>query len=327
MYSAWNYDETNVNANRPKAVVGRAQQERDRKTNAIELTNNIRRQFESELPPIAASELLSMAFRQRGIPCMDMFTYLVVGKFRTGLGHDAHVDGHERKFMPLIRWECPDVVGTLWTIEPVASSFIMRGNSTDCETALRTYEGELEVIDAMSMTTTATSARMGNELRGRWAGWILSRAAADDGGYTDSVCVSCNMSSSLFAFSTQIKGGNLIHFAMTAETVTLVATYAKTMQSSLGVTASLRLDESTKLKVQPRASTNRSTCLRLFGNGSMQICGSPTDIELLVSATFSISRNTTPMLPSVLIGILFLISMVPTYDSLTAVRHVDMFLL
>ncbi len=291
MYSVWKYDDATVSTSRPKAVVGRAQQERDRKMNAIELTNNIRRQFESELPPITASEFLSMAFRQRGIPCMDMFTSLVIGKFRTALGHGDRVDGHERKFMPLIRWECPDVVGTLWTIEPVAASFIMRGNSTDCETALRTYERELEVIDAMSMTTTSTSARMGNELRGRWAGWVLWRTAVDNGGYTDSVCVSCNMSSSLFAFSTQIKGGNLIHFVMTAATVTLVATYAKSMQSSLGVTVSLRADESTKLNIQPKASTNRSTCLRLFGNGSMQICGSPSDIELLVSATFSIVKR------------------------------------
>jgi len=187
--------------------------------------------------------------------------------------------------------ENPDVVGTLWTIEPVAASFIMRGNSTDCDEALKTYEDELEVIDPMSMTTTKTTAKAGNELRGRWAGWVLWRAAVDNGGFTDSVCMSCNMSSSLFAFSTQIKNGNLIHLVMTPTTVSLISTYAKRMSISLGVSASLATDESTKLKIQPRASTNRATCLRLFGNGSMQICGSPNDVELLVSATFSIVKK------------------------------------
>ncbi|KAK6436898.1 hypothetical protein LTR95_006902 [Oleoguttula sp. CCFEE 5521] len=177
MYSTWQYEETDTVINRRKGVVERAQQERDRRTNAIELTNTIKRQFEAELPPMTTAEFLSMAFRQRGIPCMDMFTQQVIGRFRNALGYDAHVDGHERKFLPLIRWECSDVVGTMWTIEPVAASFIMRGNSTDCESALKCYEGELEVIDAMSMTTTATSAKPGNELMGRWAGWILWRAA------------------------------------------------------------------------------------------------------------------------------------------------------
>ncbi|KAK0772124.1 hypothetical protein LTR02_017885 [Friedmanniomyces endolithicus] len=186
MYSVWKYEEKEVTNNKRRAVMGRAQQERDRKANAIELTDNIRRQFQAELPPMTASEFLSMAFRQRGIPCMDSFTHQVIGKFRTALGYNDRVEGHERKFLPLIRWECPEVVGTLWTIEPVASSFIMRGNSTDCETALKQYEGELEVIDSMSMTSAATSAKVGNELWGRWAGWILWRAAIDNGGYTDS---------------------------------------------------------------------------------------------------------------------------------------------
>ncbi|KAK1074741.1 hypothetical protein LTR33_009711, partial [Friedmanniomyces endolithicus] len=291
MYSVWKYEEKEVTNNKRRAVMGRAQQERDRKANAIELTDNIRRQFQAELPPMTASEFLSMAFRQRGIPCMDSFTHQVIGKFRTALGYNDRVEGHERKFLPLIRWECPEVVGTLWTIEPVASSFIMRGNSTDCETALKQYEGELEVIDSMSMTSAATSAKVGNELWGRWAGWILWRAAIDNGGYTDSVCMSCNMSSIMFGFSTQTKNGNLIHLAMTPATVILVSTYAKRMSSSLGVTTSPRTDGSTRLKVQPMANTNRATCLRLFGNGSMHICGSPSEIHLLVSATFSIVRK------------------------------------
>ncbi|KAK0891509.1 hypothetical protein LTR57_024758 [Friedmanniomyces endolithicus] len=272
MYSVWKYEEKEVTNNKRRAVMGRAQQERDRKANAIELTDNIRRQFQAELPPMTASEFLSMAFRQRGIPCMDSFTHQVIGKFRTALGYNDRVEGHERKFLPLI-------------------SFIMRGNSTDCETALKQYEGELEVIDSMSMTSAATSAKVGNELWGRWAGWILWRAAIDNGGYTDSVCMSCNMSSIMFGFSTQTKNGNLIHLAMTPATVILVSTSAKRMSSSLGVTTSPRTDGSTRLKVQPMANTNRATCLRLFGNGSMHICGSPSEIHLLVSATFSIVRK------------------------------------
>ncbi|KXT06040.1 hypothetical protein AC578_1284 [Pseudocercospora eumusae] len=220
-----------------------------------------------------------------------MFTALIVGKFRTALGFDPRVDGDERKFMPLVRWHSPSVIGTLWTIEPVVASYIMRGNSTNVEHALQRYQEELVCIEPMSMTTQLTKSMPGNELRGRWAGWILWRDAIDNGGYTDAACMSCNVSSTLFGFSTQTEKGKLIHFVMTPGTVTFISSYARNMAMNLDVTTSLRTDDSTKLNIQPRADTNRATSLKLFGNGSMQVCGSPSDVELLVRAAFSIVKR------------------------------------
>jgi len=290
MYSTWSFSNTNTNVPKYKASNEHAQQERDRRSNAIELVNVISNEVREQLSPLSSSEILSALFRQRGIPCMDSFTYMILGKFRSSFGFHPHVDGDERKFMPLLRWHCPDVVATLWTIEPVISTLIMRGNSIDVSAALETYHSDLVCIEPMSMTTHSTMAKSGNELWGRWAGWILWRAGVDQG-WSDSSCLSCNMSSNLFAMSIETKNGNLIHFAMTPETIGLIGTYARNMSSTLGVTVSMTSHTSTKLKIQPSANRNTATSLRLFGNGSMQFCGSPSDIESLYSAAFSIVKR------------------------------------
>lgn len=58
--------------------------------------------------------------------------------------------------MPLTRWETTDVVGTLWTIEPVVSSTVVRDNSIDVRSALTNYSSDLEWIEPMSMTVHST---------------------------------------------------------------------------------------------------------------------------------------------------------------------------
>jgi hypothetical protein len=292
MYSNLRMGSEDVVVAKIKKGKTRVQQERDRRMNAIDLTNTVVNDILSETPIITAAEEVSMLFRQRGIPCMDYFTALVLARFRSGLGHVPETNGDERKFMPLLKWECDDVTGTLWTIEPVVSSFIMRGNDTNCEMALNKYKDELVVLEAMSMSSHSTTVKPDNELWGRWAGWILWRDSVDNGGFTNSVCVNCNVSSFLFAFSCQTTDTSLIHLAMTPATIELMTGYAKKMCMSLSVTVSATSNESTKLIIQPSMARGTGTSLRFFGNGSVQICGSPNDIESLTKAAFAIVRET-----------------------------------
>lgn len=100
------------------------------------------------------------------------------------------------------------------------------------------------------------------------------------------MCSTCNVSSTLFGISTQTKDAKLIHIAMTPKSITILANHAKNMARFVNVTVSLTSNISTKLFIQPSMSINRNTSLRLFGNGSMQFCGSPNDIEVLFGVAF-----------------------------------------
>lgn len=289
MYSTWSFDNKSTNPTKKKTTSESAQQERDRRVNAIELVNTIRDELTRVMPPLSASETLSTAFRQRGVPCIDSFTYQLLEKFRMGMGYTTKPWGHERKFMPLHRWETRDVVGTLWTIEPVISSVLVKGNGTDCASALATYESELQCIEPMSMMSAMTSPKADNQMRGRWAGWVLWRAEREQG-WSDSACLNANLCSTLFAFSIHVRGMNLVHLAMTPEAVTMIATYARNVAVKMDITVSMLTLVTTKLVIQPAVKSKRGSSVKLYGNGSMQICGSPNDVEHLVSSTFSIVK-------------------------------------
>ncbi|KND87293.1 hypothetical protein TOPH_08045 [Tolypocladium ophioglossoides CBS 100239] len=100
----------------------------------------------------------------------------------------------------------------------------------------------------------------------------------------DSVCSTCNLSSTLFGFSLRTGDTKLIHLAMTPENITMIANYSEAMVGSLGVAMSITSHGSTKLSIRPSMSVNRNSSFRLFGNVSIQFCGSPTNIETLFSA-------------------------------------------
>lgn len=293
MYSVFNYDEEQRPVSKVRANANYAQQERERRMKSVELTNMMMSMIKDELTPLCASEFMSDLFRQRGIPCMDKFTYEIIGKFRSGFGYNPHVQGLDRKFMVLSRWDSDNMSATMWTIEPVLASMIVRGNSIDCRHAYDTYYGELydHLIDPMSSNQDKTTPKIDNEMRGRWAGWLLWRASLDDGGFIDSSCTNCNLSSTRIMFSIQIKNASLLHFTIAPKTIDLIATHAKRMCTDLGVSVSMKTNESTKLIIQPPTWTARSSNLRIFGNGSVQICGSPSDVELLTKSMFVILKK------------------------------------
>lgn len=83
----------------------------------------------------------------------------------------------------------------------------------------------------------------------------------------------------------------MVHLVMTPESINMLAAMSEGICRSLGVTISITTHGSTKLSIRPSAYVNRNISLRLFGNGSMQFCGSPIDIEVLYSAAKAIVRS------------------------------------
>lgn len=293
MYSTWNFEHNDTHRPKIRTPMEHAEQERDRLTRTNELVRTIAAQAMRELPPLSASEVLSAMFRQRGVPSLDFFTRTLVGAFRRSMDFNPMIDGFERKFMPLTRWQVPDAVVTMWTLEPVVSSTVIRGNSVNVRSANDTFSSELEWTEPMSMTTHSTVVKPDNEIRGRWAGWIVWRAAveAGEGVGIDSVCSTCNLSSTLFGFSLHTTGAKLIHMVMTPESIVMLSTMSSAITRQTGVTISITSHGSTKLSIRPSVSANRNSSLRLFGNGSMQFCGSPTDIEDVFRAARMLVRK------------------------------------
>jgi hypothetical protein len=88
----------------------------------------------------------------------------------------------------------PEAVLTMWTIEPVIATTLIKGNSTNVAAAKEKYSHEIEVIEPMASTSHTTSVLAGNEMKGRWASWLDWKASLDEtGGHTSAVCVNCNM--------------------------------------------------------------------------------------------------------------------------------------
>lgn len=118
----------------------------------------------------------------------------------------------------------------MWTVEPVVSSTVIRGNSINVRAASEMYSSEVVRIEPMSMTTHSIVVKPGNEIRGRWAGWIVWRAAVGMGNESgvDSVCSTCNMSSTLFGFTFQ-----MAHLVMTPERITMVANFSESIAGSM----------------------------------------------------------------------------------------------
>ena len=53
------------------------------------------------LPTLSASDVLSMLFRQRGAPSLDLFPTMIVGAFRRAMKYDPDVEGTSAS---LCRW-------------------------------------------------------------------------------------------------------------------------------------------------------------------------------------------------------------------------------
>ena len=96
-----------------------------------------------------------MSFRHRGVPSLDSLTAEIVGHFRVGVGYNRQVENLIRKFLPVQVDHahcCHDHVDD-------RTGDLERGhtNTVDAQ-AKEKYSRELDVIDAMSATSHATSA-------------------------------------------------------------------------------------------------------------------------------------------------------------------------
>ena len=150
------------------------------------------------------------------VPSLDTFRFKAVGTFGKSMGHDPYIERYEREFIPLIRWDVKDAMATLWTIEPVFSSVVVRNNEKDVRFTLTTYFKYLEWIEPMSMTMYATTVKPGNEISGPWVGRVAWMAGKDVG-WTDSAHSMWNTSLTLFANSIHDKDSDSVSFAMIPE--------------------------------------------------------------------------------------------------------------
>lgn len=98
----------------------------------------------------------------------------------------------------------------------------------------------------------------------------------------------------------------LIQMKTTPGSVRMLANYSRTMNMMTGVTASLRLGSSTKLKIQSNLDRPRSTCLTVYGTGSMQFADSPDEIAVLYPSLMILVKT---VMDSEMVGVLKTIKM------------------
>ncbi|KAI1746888.1 hypothetical protein F4782DRAFT_470513 [Xylaria castorea] len=170
-----------------------------------------------------------------------------------------------------------DVSITLWTTEQMVSSLIVSGNTLDVSAAYKNFFEQLDVIDPLTMTIHMPSIKL-NQIMRRWAGWLIWKQLTVTG-EGNPACLNCNLSGSGLMFGVHNRGSRIVNMMLTPESVELVASYSRAVCATRGITSSIARSTSTKLKFQPSLATGTATSLTLFGNGSMQPCGSPKDIE------------------------------------------------
>lgn len=78
MATQWAFDDTYTRDSGRQNVSKNEFQERDRRQNAMEVVSIYRSSLESMFTPLVGKEYLSLLFRQRGVPSVDMFTRIRV---------------------------------------------------------------------------------------------------------------------------------------------------------------------------------------------------------------------------------------------------------
>lgn len=78
-------------------------------------------------------------------------------------------------------------------------------------------------------------------------------------------------------FTTHTTNTNMIGLDMTLKAMVMIANASDMMRSSLGVTVLMTAHGFTKLCMLPTAFV-RNTPMSMFGNGSVQFCGSSSDV-------------------------------------------------
>lgn len=297
MTSAWSYNIKHKKEDEKAKAIEVAYRETDRRTKAIELVKYCKNKLEEVYPPMIAKEYLSALFRQRGVPSLDIYTRMTVNAFRAGFGVEGECAGLIRKILVLDTWRSSSATVTLWTLEPVLSSALIRGNSLNAAAAKENFDEFLVPIEPLSMSSDNTTV-INNEIKGRWAGWLVSQQleSTNEG---NPVCMNVNLSGSSLFFAVHYEKMNVIHMIMTPESINVLASYSGSVCAKMKMTSSMLRYSSTKLKIQPPVYTSRASSLSLYGNGSMQVCGSPNDIEMLCACVREIIKTVmdTEMIP------------------------------
>lgn len=288
MENQWVFDNTYTHGNVRQNASRNESQEKDRREKAITVVTKYRDMIGRLNPPAVTKEYLSLLFRQRGVPSVDVFTHDISSSVRTSLGHDPAVDDVLRRILSLGTWSNHNCSVTMWTIEPVIASVCIRGNSLNVQNAKDNHEKYIEVLEPLTTTTHSTTCVNG-ELRGRWAGWLVSKEV-ERTGMGNPACMSCNLCGPSLMFAIHYRGSSLIQMKLTSESIHMLANYSRAMNAKTGATASLRLGTSTNLKIQSSLDRPRSTCLTVYGNGSMQFAGSPIEIPVLYPSLLELVR-------------------------------------
>jgi len=270
--------------------VGNEFQERDRRDRAIEVVSRNKFNLERLYTPLVAKEYLSLLFRQRGIPSVDMFTSEIIGSFRRSVGLDPEVKDTLRRIVTLGKWSNHNMTVTMWTIEPVVATTCIRGNSINVADAKKRFMEKIHVENALTMGTHEPSVA-NNEIKGRWAGWLTWMQYEAVGGGNPS-CVSCNLCGPAIMFAIHRTGSTVFHMAMTPKSINTLANYSPSLYTMMGTTTSLIETTSTRLKIQPGLDRPRSTSLTVYGNGSMQFTGAPAEIPVLYPSLIELVKMT-----------------------------------
>lgn len=280
----WIYDDKYEGGSVRQSGRENENQERDRRDNAIRVVTAFKNKLEMIYPPMVAKEYLSLLFRQRGVPSVDMFTESIISSFRLSLGHSPEVTDTLRRIITLGKWSNTSMTIVAWTIEPVVATMSIKGNSINVAQAEQRYSKMIKVLEPLTTTTHSTTV-VGNEIKGRWAGWITWMEYKNGNGGNPS-CMNCNMCGPSVFFSIRPNKKPMVNMMMTPESIVLLHNYSRSVNTSTGATASLIKNKSTRLKIQAGLNRPRSTSLTLYGNGSMQLSGSPQEVPVLYPAMF-----------------------------------------
>ncbi len=286
MNNTWTFDFGDTGTHANEDMVKGAHREKDRRSRALEIVKYFKTKLDETYLPMTSMEYLSALFRQRGVPSLDSFTAELVGSVRKGFGFDTKVEGPIRKVLSVGHWMSSDSSVTMWLLEPVVSTVIIKGNTLDVSDAKTNFFDYINVVEPMTMSTSNTVV-VNNEIKGRWAGWLTWKQLQLVKSGNPS-CVHCNMSGTSIMFMVRHRNAKPVNLMMTPESIHVLSAYSKSVCRSMDMSSSLLASSSTKLKIQPALHVGRSTNVSLYGNGSMQVCGSPHDVESVVSCTFEV---------------------------------------
>lgn len=220
--NVWVYDGSYNKGNVKQTSVTSDVQERERKENAERVVTIRVQQLRSMYTPRIANEYIAAMFRQRGVPSVDMFTYNLILSFRSSLGLEPTVEDTLRRIIKLGTWSTTDTKVTMGTIEPVIASMYNEGNSIDVAGAKERFSANIQVVDPLTMTTH-TNTVIGNQIRGRQAGWLTWMEYLRTGGGTSS-CISCNMCGPSIMFAVHTRGSKMMQMKMTPESIISLST-------------------------------------------------------------------------------------------------------